>query len=60
MVDIWAGCTNFPRTRRSSGGNELLEIDRNSTIYGGNTVHGNRVVPVNGTRNNADLGVETV
>ena len=37
MVDIWAGCTNFPINRKSSGGYELLETDRNSSFYSGNT-----------------------
>ncbi|KAL9135984.1 MAG: hypothetical protein Q9175_002802 [Cornicularia normoerica] len=51
MVDIWAGCTNFPTPRSSSRGNELLELDRNSTIYRGDTTNWNAAAPLSGTGN---------
>lgn len=60
MVDLWAGCTDFPRTRASGGGHELLEIDPNSTLYGENLMRGNVTLPVSGTRNNTGFGAEGV
>ena len=52
MVDIWAGCTSFPKMRRSGGEVELLEIERNSTFNDGNAGLGNVTVAVSGMRNN--------
>ena len=55
MVDVWAGCTDFPKPRRPGGDIELLETERNSTFTDGNAVHENVTVLVNGTQNNTGL-----